>query len=134
MVSLENLHYPFCSDLGNKTIKEIVWPENINFALFKIKQTIDGGGGRDIPNTEIFIPGFYEVKKVNQDFWSVLTEKEYQTFIAPADYYEDRDFFYTKKNNHLFQFQKKFGIFILICLIIRLFSFIFFVIRYLQLI
>ncbi|CAI2192932.1 11760_t:CDS:2 [Funneliformis geosporum] len=47
----KHLHYPFCEDLGTK-----------------IKQTMDDGGDRTIPDTEIFIPGFYEVKKVEQDF------------------------------------------------------------------
>ncbi|KLL03328.1 MAG: hypothetical protein MRECE_19c010 [Mycoplasmataceae bacterium CE_OT135] len=96
---LPHLHFPFCGDLGNKSIKEVAWPKNgkINFALFKIKQ-IMGGGGRDVYNDgRFFIPGFYEVQKVKQDFWSSLTEKEYQTFIAPDDYFDDKDLFYSRR-------------------------------------
>ncbi|RHZ37218.1 hypothetical protein [endosymbiont GvMRE of Glomus versiforme] len=96
----KHLHYTFCQDLGTKNIFDIPWPEDgkISFALFKIKQVIDDGiGGRDIPDTEIFIPGFYKVKKVGQDFWTVLTEKEYQTFIAPSDYNADGDLFYVRE-------------------------------------
>ena len=98
---LPHLHYPFCQDLGNKTVKEMKWPEKINFALFKVKQTMDDGGGRTIPDTDIFIPGFYQVQKVGQDFWSILTEKEYQTFLAPSDYYADRKLFYEFQNRLL---------------------------------
>jgi len=52
--NLDKLHYPFCGDLGDKAILKIKWPENINFALFKVKQVMGGGGGRTIPDTEIF--------------------------------------------------------------------------------
>ncbi|CAI2201551.1 5299_t:CDS:1 [Funneliformis geosporum] len=49
------------------------------------------GGGKTIPKTEVFVPGYYEVKKLVEDdlknfFTSMTEEDSYQTFIAPADY------------------------------------------------
>ncbi|KLL03555.1 MAG: hypothetical protein MRERV_38c022 [Mycoplasmataceae bacterium RV_VA103A] len=57
---------------------------------------MDGGSsGIDVfKDGKLFIPGFYEVQKVGIDFWSSLTEKEYQTFIAPDVYYNDGELFY----------------------------------------
>ncbi|MDR1670355.1 MAG: hypothetical protein LBR43_01330 [Spiroplasmataceae bacterium] len=93
----QTLHFPFCQDLGNKKVLDIIWPEKINFALFKIKQRMNLGGGRTIPDTDIDIPGFYEVQKVNLGFWSSLTESEYQTFIAPSDYNTSELFYVREK-------------------------------------
>jgi len=55
------------------------------------------GGGRSIPDTDIDIPGFYEVQKVNMGFWSSLTEDTYQTFIAPSDYSTSELFYFREK-------------------------------------
>jgi len=54
----QTLHFPFCQDLGNKKVVDIIWPEKVNFGLFKIKQRMNLGGGRTIPDTDIDIPGF----------------------------------------------------------------------------
>ncbi|RHZ36445.1 hypothetical protein [endosymbiont GvMRE of Glomus versiforme] len=94
--NLDKLHYSFCSDLGYKVVADGEWPTKLDFSLFKVKQKVDEGfSGIDVFNDEkLFIPGFYEVKKVGQDFWDTLTEKEYQTFIAPTDYNADGKLFY----------------------------------------
>jgi hypothetical protein len=96
---LPHLHYPFCSDLGEKAILKIDWPEKINFALFTIKQRVNfSGSGRTIPNTDVFIPGFYEVKKITQNSWAnPFEDKEIQTFIAPSDYSSEELFYVREK-------------------------------------
>ncbi|CAG8851547.1 33645_t:CDS:1, partial [Racocetra persica] len=54
---------------------------------------------RTIPDTEIAVPGFYEVQKVDLGFWSsfIENEKTYQTFIAPSDYSTSELFYVREK-------------------------------------
>jgi len=92
------LCFPFCQDLGNKQFswKNLDDQINIKWALFRLKQhAAFFSKTRSIPNSDIIIPGLYEVRKIAEnDLASLLKSEEYQTFIAPNDYYNDKELVY----------------------------------------
>ncbi|RHZ37265.1 hypothetical protein [endosymbiont GvMRE of Glomus versiforme] len=96
----DRLCFPFCSDLSNKEIHGVDLDDQINikWALFRLRQLPDMfGGPGGIKDTEILIPGSYFVEKVKPDDWtSLLTKSEqYDVFVAPSNYYEDKCLFKT---------------------------------------
>ncbi|RHZ37769.1 hypothetical protein [endosymbiont GvMRE of Glomus versiforme] len=98
---LEGKHrlcFSFCQDLGNKqfSLRDLDSQINIKWALFRLRQLPDMfGGGTVLKDTDIFIPGAYHVEKVKQSDWGSLLTKseEYDVFVAPTDYYDDKCLF-----------------------------------------
>ena len=92
------LCFSFCSDLGNKKVKDqdLDQQVNIKWSLFRVKQryTFMGGGAMDLPNADFKVPGIYEVQKVKGDWTSSWGDKQYGVFIAPSDYGNDGRIFY----------------------------------------
>ena len=94
------LCFPFCQDLGNK---QFSWRNlddqiSIKWALFRLKQHATFfSKTKSIPNSDIVIPGLYEVQRIKENsLASLLKSEEYQTFIAPDDYYNDKELVYDK--------------------------------------
>ncbi|CAI2200331.1 10486_t:CDS:1, partial [Funneliformis geosporum] len=64
--------FSFCQDLSNKEFLGVDLDDQINikWSLFRLRQAPDiPGGGMDLPNSDIKVPGNYYIEKIKTDDW-----------------------------------------------------------------